>query len=125
MTIRRRSTASMKVRQIRDSPEPEFLRRFPTTGNGSEFTRSPRRCSSAGRRVRAAATETIPTITAPAAMLRRMFVGTKNMPKRAITNVLPLKSTARLAVAAVRWMAAPLSRPPALSSRKRETMSKE
>ena len=56
----------------------------------------------AGRRVRAAATETSPTITAPAARLRRTFVGTKNMPKRAITNVVPLNSTARLAVAAVR-----------------------
>ena len=58
-------------------------------------------------------------------MLRKRFVGTKNMPKRAITNVAPLNSTARLAVAAVRSMAASLSRPPTLSSRKRETMNKE
>ena len=79
----------------------------------------------AGSRVRAAATETTPTIIAPAAMLRRRFVGTKNMPKRAITNVAPLNSTARLAVAAVRWMAASLSSPAARSSRKRETMNKE
>ena len=115
----------MKVRQILDSPEPVLPRRFPTMGSRREFTRSPSRCSIAGRRVRAAATETTPTITAPAAMLRRMFVGTKNMPKRAITNVVPLNNTARLAVAAVRWMAASLSSPPALSSRKRETMNKE
>jgi hypothetical protein len=73
----------------------------------------------AGIRVSAAATDTTPTITAPAARLRRTLVGTRNSPSSAMTKVVPLKSTARLAVAPVRAMAlaagaaaAGTSRPP-------------
>ena len=94
-------------------------------GRGSEFTRSPIRLSIAGRRVSAAATDTTPTITAPAARLRRMVTGTRNMPSRATTKVLPLRSTARLAVAPVIRIAASLPRPWPRSSRKREIMNSE
>ena len=79
----------------------------------------------AGSRVSAAATDTTPTITAPAARLRRTLVGTRNRPSSAITNVVPLKSTARLAVAPVIAMAAFFSSPLARSSRKREITKSE
>ncbi len=115
----------MKARQMRDSPEPVPPMFLPTTGRRPAFTRSPNRWSIAGRSVSAAATDTMPTMTAPAARLRRMFVGTRNMPNSAITNVEPLNSTARLAVADVRWMAVSLSRPAARSSRNREMTKSE
>ena len=73
--------------------------------------------SSAGSSVSAAATETMPTRIAPSARLRMIEVGTMNMPSSAITNVLPLKSTARLAVAPVRAIASSLASPCPRSSR--------
>ena len=87
--------------------------------------RSPSRLRTAGSRVSAAATDTTPTMMAPAARLRRTLVGTRKRPSSAITKVVPLKSTARLAVAAVIAMAASLSSPRARSSRKREMTKSE
>ena len=52
-------------------------------------------------------------------------VGTMNMPSSAITNVEPLKSTARLAVAPVRAIASSLPSPCPRSSRYRETTNSE
>jgi hypothetical protein len=76
--------------------EPNSVRRRNTL---SEFTRSPRRLSSAGSSVSEARTATTTTKIAPAAMLRKMVVGTMSIPIRARTTVRPLKNTARLAVA--------------------------
>ena len=87
----------------------------------SAFTRSPRRLRIAGSSVRAATTETIPTRIAPAARLRMMLLWTSRRPTIASTKALPLKSTARLAVAPVASIAATFSRPRPRSSRKRET----
>ena len=90
-----------------DDPPPEAAldARPPGRGSGrgsgraARSTRSPNSASSAGSSVSAAATETMPTMIAPAARLRMIVVGTSSMPSSATTNVLPLKSTARLAVA--------------------------
>ena len=97
------------------APARPILR--PSTGTRSALMRSPRRPSSAGRSVSAAATETTPTMIAPAARLRMMLVGTISSPSRATTKMLPLKSTARLAVAPERAIACSLSAPLARSSR--------
>ena len=75
-------------------------------------TLSPRRPRSAGRSVSAATTETIPTRIAPVARLRMIELGTSSIPNMATTNTLPLKSTARLAVAPEASIAA--SSPPPL-----------
>ena len=69
----------------------------------------------------AATTETIPTRIAPTARLRMIVLWTSRRPVIARTNEVPLKSTARLAVAPVTAIASCLSRPRARSSRKRDT----
>ena len=66
----------MKALQNRASEAEELRSLLPTIGSRSEFTRSPSRESIAGSRVSAAATETTPTMIAPAARLRRTFVRT-------------------------------------------------
>ena len=71
----------------------------PTIGMRRALTLSPRRPRSAGRSVSAATTETMPTRIAPTARLRMIEFGTISIPNMAMTNTLPLKSTARLAVA--------------------------
>ncbi len=86
-------------------------------GTRSEFTRSPRTPSSAGRSVSAASTETIPTTIAPVARLFITLDGTSSIPLSAITNIEPLNSTARLAVAPDAAIASSCGRPPARSSR--------
>ena len=52
-----------------------------------------------------------------------MVNGTTSMPHSAMTTVMPLKRTARLAVAADRPTASGTARPAASSSRKRERMN--
>ena len=89
----------------------------PTSGIRSELTRSPSRPSSAGSNVRAAAREVTPTRMAPAARLRMIVFGTISIPSIAITKAVPLKSTARLAVAPAASIAWDGSRPPPRSSR--------
>ena len=111
LTSGRRMTLVITDRQMRPSVASARPRLAPTIGIRSELIRSPMRLSTAGSRVSAAATDTTPTITAPAARLRRTLVGTRNSPSRAMTKVVPLKSTARLAVAPVMAMAASLSSP--------------
>ncbi len=78
---------------------------------------SPHMLSSAGSKVNAAATEVIPTRIAPSARLRMIEVGTMNIPRSAMMNVVPLNSTARLAVAPDRAIASSFSRPCTRSSR--------
>ena len=108
----RRSTAwTIAVQNRLSAPPP------PTNGIRSAFTRSPSSPSSAGRSVSAANTETTPTMIAPAARLRMIVVGTISIPKSATTNAVPLKSTARLAVAPVIAIASSFDRPRARSSR--------
>jgi hypothetical protein len=51
--------------------------------------------------------------------------GTSSIPVSAITNAVPLKSTARLALRPVAAIASIFSIPRARSSRKRETMKRE
>ena len=97
----------------------------PRYGTRTESTRSPSKPSSAGSSVSAAATETTPTMIAPAARLRMMFVGTSSIPNSATTNVLPLKSTALLAVAPVSPIASVFPSPCVRSSRKREMTKSE
>ena len=63
----------------------------------------------------------IPTSTAPAARLRRIVSGTSSIPVSAITNAVPLKKTARLAVRPVAAIASIFSTPRVRSSRKRLT----
>ena len=89
----------------------------PKNGIRSASMRSPSRPSTAGSSVRAASTETIPTRIAPAARLRKIVLGTSTSPNIASTNVMPLKSTARLAVAPVAAIASSCSRPAQRSSR--------
>ena len=81
--------------------------------------------SRAGSSVSAAATETTPTMIAPAARLRMIVVGTSSIPNSATTKVLPLNSTALLAVAPVRPIASVLASPRVRSSRKREMTKSE
>ena len=95
----RRSTRRTIAPQKRPSGLEASSRRRPTIGRRSASTRSPRSPSSAGSNVSAASTETMPTRIAPAARLRMIEFGTRNIPNIAITKTLPLKSTARLAVA--------------------------
>ncbi len=90
-------------------------------GMRSRLTRSPSRLSTAGSSVIAATTETTPTRIAPVASERMIVFWTSSRPHIASTNALPLKSTARLAVAPVAAIASVFSRPRWRSSRKRET----
>jgi hypothetical protein len=62
-------------------------------------------------------TETIPTLIAPTARLFITFEGTSSIPLSAITNTVPLKRTARLAVAPDIPIASGSGRPRARSSR--------
>ena len=78
--------------------------------------RSPMALRIAGRRVRAAKSETITASTAPSAMLRKKSIGTMNIAIRARTTVMPLNSTARLAVAPAAVIAATVSSPRRRSS---------
>jgi hypothetical protein len=110
---------------MRPSGLADSSERRPITGIRSRSTRSPSRLSSAGSSVAEAATETIPTRIAPTARLRMIELGTISIPNIAITNVVPLKSTARFAVAAEAAIASCLSRPRPRSSRKRETTNSE
>ena len=87
------------------------------------FTLPPRRASTAGNKVSAAATAPIATTIAPTARLRMIVLSTSSRPTIASTNALPLKRTARLAVAPAVAIASAVSRPCAYSSRKRETMT--
>ena len=100
------------------APEAPFLRGLlpmlrPTNGTRSAFTRSPSSPSSAGSSVSAASTETMPTAIAPTARLFITFEGTSSIPISAITNIEPLKSTARLAVAPAAAIASSSTRPSA------------
>jgi hypothetical protein len=72
-----------------------------------------------------AATAATTTKMAPAPSERKMVLGTRSMPISASTTVIPLNSTARLAVAPAASMASSLSRPCRRSSRYRETMNSE
>ncbi len=63
------------------------------------------------------------TKMAPSAMPLNMFDGTMNSPASAIITVIPLNSTARLAVSPERTIASTFSTPLARSSRKRSTMN--
>ena len=85
--------------------------------------RSPSSDSTAGSSVRAAATADSTTRIAPVAREMKIVVGTISMPTSATTTVMPLNSTARLAVEPARSMAASFSRPSRRSSRYRETMN--
>ena len=107
----RLSTRRTIAFQKRPSAEP------PNSGIRSELTRSPSRPSRAGSSVSAAASEVTPTRIAPAARLRMTVFGTISIPSIAITNAVPLKSTARLAVAPVATIASDGSRPAPRSSR--------
>jgi hypothetical protein len=80
-------------------------------GRRSAFTRSPSSDRIAGRSVDAAATAIKPTRIAPAARLRRIVSGTSSIPVNAITNAVPLKRTARLAVRPVAAIASTFSTP--------------
>ena len=113
----RRSTVSTMRRQKRPSAASARPRFRPRIGTRRALTRSPATLSSAGSRVSAAATETIPTRIAPSARLRMIEVGTMNIPISATTKVLPLKSTARLAVAPACAIASSFARPRPRSSR--------
>ena len=97
-------------------------------GIRSAFTRSPSRPSSAGSSVSAATTETIPTRIAPTARLRMIEFGTSSIPNIATTKTVPLKSTARLAVAPEASIASSLlaaaSRAPRGSERRRRASSR-
>jgi hypothetical protein len=107
------------------APAPTRARFLPTIGSRRAFTLSPMMARMAGSRVRAAATETTPTMMAPAARLRMMFVGTRNIPSNATTKVLPLNSTARPAVALLLRIASSVAKPRLRSSRKREITNSE
>ena len=79
------------------APALSSMRR-PSQGTRSAFTRSPSSARTAGSRVSAATTVTMPTSTAPVARLRRIVSGTSTMPTIASTNAEPLNRTARQAV---------------------------
>ena len=64
-----------------------------------QSVRSPRSARIAGSRVIDASSDISVTKIAPAARLRKIVVGRMNMPISARTTVMPLKNTARLAVA--------------------------
>ena len=87
----------------RSPPEPPLgvrrLDRPPPDQRDAASTLSPRSPSTAGRSVSAATTETIPTRIAPTASMPMIEFGTSSIPNIATTKTLPLKSTARLAVA--------------------------
>ena len=72
-----------------------------------------------------AATAVITTRIAPLARLRKIVVGMSSMPTRASTTVMPLNSTARLAVAPASSMASSRSCPARRSSRYLDTMNSE
>ena len=111
----RRMTPRTTAPQKRPSCPLPMLR--PMNGTRSAFTRSPSSPSSAGSRVRAASTETMPTAIAATARLFITFEGTSSIPLSAITNTEPLKSTARLAVAPAAAIASSSTRPLTRSSR--------
>ena len=83
----------------------------------SRSMRSPRSDRIAGSRVRALATVTIPTSTAPVAKLRSTVSGTSSMPSSATTNAEPENSTALLAVAPETAIESCFARPAYRSSR--------
>jgi hypothetical protein len=89
------------------------------------FTRSPSSERIAGSKVIEAATAIRTTKIAPLARLRKIVFGTISNPSSARTTVIPLKNTARLAVAPARPIASSLSRPWSRSSRYRATMKRE
>ena len=62
---------------------------------------------------------------APAASARKIVVGMMNIPSSASTTVMPLKNTARLAVAPAAPIASSFSKPFFRSSRNRDTMNSE
>ena len=95
---------------------PSAARR-PNTGTRSDSIRSPSRLRTAGSSVSAATTATSTARIAPAARLTKIFVGTISIPTSASTTVIPLKSTARLAVSPATVIASRCSRPPRRSSR--------
>ena len=82
-----------------------------------QLTRSPSSESTAGSSVIDDATETSTTTIAPPARLRKIVVGTSSMPASATTTVMPLKNTARDAVAPDARIASSFSRPSWRSSR--------
>ena len=71
----------------------------------------------AGSTVNAAATATSTARMAPVARLTKILVGTISIPTSASTTVMPLNSTARLAVVPATEMASSFSYPPRRSSR--------
>jgi hypothetical protein len=117
----RRMTRRTIAPQKRLSWASSFSISRATNGRRRRLIRSPSRLSTAGRRVRAATTETIPTRIAPVARLRMIVFCTSRSPTIASTKALPLKRTARLAVAPVAAIASSFERPRERSSRKRET----
>jgi len=122
-TGRRITARAMRDQKRLSAPAVAVAR--PSSGTRSESTRSPSSEITAGTSVSAATTETIPTRIAPAARLRMMLSGTSSIPTSAITNAVPLKRTARLAVPPAAAIASIFSRPRARSSRKRESTNSE
>ena len=79
----------------------------------------------AGKSVRVAARAAMTTRIAPNPSDWKKDTGTINIPIRAITTVVPLKSTVRPAVSPALATASYLSRPRLISSLKRDTISSE
>ncbi len=89
----------------------------PADGIRPALSLSPSRPITAGSSVIEAATETSTTTIAPPASDRKIVVGTISIPASASTTIMPLKNTARFAVAPVAPIASSFSRPRCRSSR--------
>ena len=87
--------------------------------------RSPSSARIAGSSVIEAASAARVTRIAPAGEARKIVVGMMNIPSSASTTVMPLKNTARFAVAPAAPIASSLSNPFFRSSRYRDTMNSE
>jgi hypothetical protein len=112
-----RCTASTIRRQKRPSGFVSSIERLPIPGTRSRLTPSPISPSSAGSSVNAVSTDAMPTRIAPAARLCMIELGTISIPNIATTKAVPLKRTARLAVAPEALIASSCTRPPPRSSR--------
>ena len=117
LTSGRRITPPTSADQKRPSEPALLIALRPITGIRSAFTRSPSRLRTAGSSVSAASTETMPTRIAPSARLRKIVSGTRSIPNIANTKAMPLKRTARLAVAPDATIASIFSSPRTRSSR--------
>ena len=90
-----------------------------------QLIRSPSFARIAGSSVIDEMIETNVTKMAPAASARKIVVGMMNIPSSARTTVMPLKKTARFAVAPAAPIASSFSKPFFRSSRNRDTMNSE